>query len=172
MGFTSCYSLLLIFLLKFVEGLKPIPLTDPSSLLIPADPFDVFCQVHGLSSLAPYEETFKHTTEARLYLKQVMVSPLGIPKTEQVVWDDDCKRFLLIRYEKNLSLHLDGRNLPSYQPIFVAQSRKSRQSTPKLGSKKQSHSPDRYRDLLKSQKIEPISVEEIEDPLLSFDKIL
>jgi len=56
--------------------------------------------------------------------------------------------------------------------MFVALSRKSRQSTPKLGSKKQTHSPNDYRDLLKAQKIELIQVEEIEDPPLSVDNVL
>jgi hypothetical protein len=70
-------------------------------------------------------------------------------------------------------LHVDGRDLPSRQPIFVALSRKSRQSTPKLGSKKQCHSsdlhPESIRDLLKSQKIELIQVQEIDDPPISID---
>jgi hypothetical protein len=90
------YGSLLISLLKFVEGLKPVPLTDPHSLVIPPDPFDVFSHMHGLSSLAPYDETFK-PTEARSYLKQAMVSPLGISKSERVVWDDDCKLLVLLR---------------------------------------------------------------------------
>lgn len=74
------------------------------------------------------------------------------------------------------SLHVDGRDLPSRHPIFAALSRKSRQSTPKLGSKKSSHSsdlhPESICELLKSQKIELIQVEEIEDPPLSIDSTL
>ena len=79
---------------KFVEWLRLIPLTDPYSPVIPPDPYNVFSQMHGLSSLAPYDETFKPTAEALLYLKHVMVLPLGIPKSERVVWDDDCKFYL------------------------------------------------------------------------------
>ena len=89
---------------KFVEGLNPVPLIDPCSLVIPPDPYDVFSHMHGLSSLAPYDETFKPKAEARLYLKQVMISPLGIPKSERVVWDDDCKLYLLIEYVKKFQL--------------------------------------------------------------------
>jgi hypothetical protein len=96
-------NLIFIFLLKFVEGLKLVPLTDPSSLVIPPDPFDVFSQMHGLSSLAPYDETFK-PTEARLYLKQTMVSQIGISKTERTVWDDDCMLYLSMRCVKNFNL--------------------------------------------------------------------
>ena len=88
---------------KFVEGLRPVPLTDPYSLVIPPDPYDVFSHMHRLSSLAPYDETFKLTDEVRLYLKQFMVSPIGIPKAERVVWEDDCKYHLLIEYVKNLT---------------------------------------------------------------------
>ena len=74
---------------------------------------------------------------------------------------------------ENLNLRLDGKDLLSHwQPIFVALSRMSRESTPKLGSKKQTHSLKLYRDLLKSQKIEAIHVDEIQDPPLSTDKIL
>ena len=73
-------------------------------------------------------------------------------------------------------IYLDGRDLPLRQPIFVALSRKLRQSTPKLGSKKPAHSsdlhPESIRDLLESQKIELILVEEIEDPPLSIDSTL
>lgn len=75
-------------------------------------------------------------------------------------------------------LHVDGRDLPSRLPIFAVLSRKSRQRTPKLGSKKPSHSsdlqvyPESIRELMKSQKIELIQVEEIEDPPLSIDSTL
>lgn len=64
------------------------------------------------------------------------------------------------------------KDLPYYEPIFTALSKKSRQSTPKLGSKKQTHSHNFYRDILEAQKIGPIQVEDIEDPPLSIDKIL
>ncbi|KAF8813427.1 hypothetical protein BYT27DRAFT_7084485 [Phlegmacium glaucopus] len=138
---------------EFLEGLQPVPLTDPNSLVIEPDPYDVFSQMHKLSSLVPYDEFPETTTsEARLYLKKVMGSTLGVPKTDRVIWDDTY--------------------LPSYEPMFVALSRKSRQSTPKLGSKKQTHSPNDYRDLLKAHKIEPIQVEDIKDPPLSTDDIL
>ena len=78
---------------KFVEGLTPVPLTDPYSLVIPPDPYDVFSHMHGLSSLTPYDETFKPTrkAEVRLYLKKAMISHPGIPKSERVVWDNECK---------------------------------------------------------------------------------
>ena len=145
--------------------------------MIPPDPYDVFSRMHGLSSLAPYDETFKPTAEARLYLKQAMISPLRIPKSERVVWDNDCKLYYLliefvVKKFQLICLHIDGRDLPSRQPVFVALSRKSRQSTSNLGSKKPPHSSGLYCDLLKSQKIEPIPVEEIEDPPLSIDNIL
>lgn len=91
---------------KFVEGLRPVPLTDPYSLVIPPDPYDVFSQMHGLSSLAPYDETFKSTNEAHLYLKQAVISPFVIPKSEQVVWDDDCKLYLLIDIFLKNSIYL------------------------------------------------------------------
>jgi hypothetical protein len=90
------------YVFKFVEGLRPVPLTDPYSLAIPPDPYDVFSHMHGLSSLAPYDETFKPTIEAHLYLKQAVISPFMIPKSERVVWDDDCKFYLLIKF--NLSI--------------------------------------------------------------------
>ena len=88
--FITRFLLIFFSVSKFVEGLTPVPLTDPYSPVIPPDPYDVFSRMHGLSSLTPYDETFKPTAEARLYLKQVMVSPLGISKSERVVWDDDC----------------------------------------------------------------------------------
>ncbi|KAF8816139.1 hypothetical protein BYT27DRAFT_7333525 [Phlegmacium glaucopus] len=114
---------------EFLEGLQPVSLTDPHSLVIEPDPYDVFCQMHGLSPLAPYDEFLKPTTsEARLYLKKVIGSTLGIPKSDR--------------------------------------------STPKLGSKKQTHSPNDYRDPLKAHKIEPIQVEDIKNPSLSTDDIL
>lgn len=91
---------------EFVEGLTPVPLTDPYSLVIPPDPYDVFSRMHGLSSLPPYDETLKPEAEARSYLKQVMISPLGIPKSERVVWDNDCKLYLLIEYVKKFNLNL------------------------------------------------------------------
>ena len=78
--------------------MRYVPLTDPYSPVIPPDPYDVFSQMHGLSSLVPYDETFKPTAEALLYLKQVMVLALGIPKSERVVWGDDCKLYLYIEY--------------------------------------------------------------------------
>lgn len=160
--------------MQFVDELKPVPLTDPYSPAIPPDPYDVFSQMHGLPSLAPFNPTFKTTEEARLYLKKVIGSTLGIPKTERVFWDDNCELYLLIGYVEELTcLLLDGRDSPLHEPLFVALSRKSRQSTPKLGSKNQTHhSPNLYRHLLKTQKIESIHVEQIEDPPLPIGRIL
>lgn len=74
--------------------MRPVPLTDRYSPVIPPDPYDVFSQMHGLSSLASYDETFKPSAEVYLYLKKAMVSPLGIPKSERIVWGDDCKHYL------------------------------------------------------------------------------
>ena len=73
------------------------------------------------------------------WLSNEILSPLGIPKSERVVWDNDCKLYyLLIEYVVKkfqlICLHIDGRDLPSRQRVFVALSRKSRQSTPNLGS--------------------------------------
>jgi hypothetical protein len=109
MDFTFYHTISIDFsVFKFVEGLRPVPLTDPYSPFIPPDPYDVFSRMHGLSSLAPYDETFKPTAEARLYLKQAVIPPLAIPKSERVVWDDDCKLYLLIEYVKkfNLSIYM------------------------------------------------------------------
>ena len=107
MDFTCYYIFLLIFLLEFVKGLKLVPLTDPYSLVIPPDPYDVFSEMHGLSSLPPYDEIFK-PTEVRSYLMQIMVSPLGIPKSERAVWDEDCKLYLLVEHvqDSNLSIYI------------------------------------------------------------------
>ena len=154
--------------------MKPVPLIDPYTLVIPPDPYDVFAQMHGLSSLAPYDQTFKTTDEARLYLKKVMGPKPGVPKIEGVIWDNDCKPcHPLVENFKLIDLHSDGKNYPLHEPIFAALSRKARQSAPKLGSKKHTDSfPKVYRDLLKSQGIGPIRVEETEDPPLSIDENL
>ena len=73
--------------------MKPVPLTDPYSLVRPVDPFDAFSQLHGIGLLEPYDEIPQTTHDARLYLKNVMGSTRGKPKSEKVVWNDDCTRF-------------------------------------------------------------------------------
>jgi hypothetical protein len=43
--------------------------------------------------LEPYDEIPQTTNDARLYLKKVMGSSRGKPKSETVVWKDDCALF-------------------------------------------------------------------------------
>jgi hypothetical protein len=77
--------------------LKPIPLTDPYSLVRPVDPFDAFSQLRGIGLLEPYDEIPETTNDARLYLKNVMGSFRGKPKSEKVVWKNDCAPFATLK---------------------------------------------------------------------------
>ncbi|KIM38185.1 hypothetical protein M413DRAFT_12911 [Hebeloma cylindrosporum] len=51
---------------EFIEDLKPIPLTDPYSLVRPVDPYDAFSQLHGMGSLEPYDEILQTTNDATI----------------------------------------------------------------------------------------------------------
>jgi len=77
--------------------LKPIPLTHPYSLVNLIDPFEAFSQLHGIGSLEPYDEIPETTNDARLYLKNVMGSFRGKPKSEKIVWKDDCAPFATMK---------------------------------------------------------------------------
>ncbi|KIM38160.1 hypothetical protein M413DRAFT_30301 [Hebeloma cylindrosporum] len=138
---------------EFIEDLKPIPLTDPYSLVRPVDPFDALSQLHGIGSLEPYDEIPQTTNDARSYLKNVMGATRGKPKSERVVWDD--------------GYGLD----PPFEPIFPALTRRARQSTTKLGAKPKAQ-PVSYKNLLKSQDIHILSVEPIQEENLVPEDVL
>ncbi|KAF8971848.1 hypothetical protein BDZ97DRAFT_1913740 [Flammula alnicola] len=139
---------------EFIEDLKPIPLTDPYSLLIAVDPYQAFSQIHSLPSLAPYDEIPQTTNDARLYLKKVMGSALGIPKTKTIAWNDTYNE-----------------SLPP-EPFIPALTRHAREKTPKLGKKEKPHSPEQYENLLKSQMIGVIPVEPVKEETLVPEEIL
>ncbi|KAF8167181.1 hypothetical protein B0H34DRAFT_3858 [Crassisporium funariophilum] len=140
---------------EFIEGLMLVPLTDPHSLVIPADPFITFSKMHGLASLPPYDEIPQTTNEARLYLKKNMGAIVGPPKTDRVVQSDDY-----------------GQELPPPQPMYPALTRASRQKMPKLGANKESNRPEIYRDVINARGMDLIQIEAVQEPTLCMDEIL
>ncbi|KAF9478879.1 hypothetical protein BDN70DRAFT_807870 [Pholiota conissans] len=136
---------------EFIEYLQPIPLTDPYSLVLSVDPFQIFSQLHSLSSLKPYDEIPQTTKEALAYLKIVMKAPSGNPLTDRIVLKDDSP----------------------IEPFLPALTRRARKSTLKLGKgPKKPYSAREHADLLKSKKIDAVPVEPIQEEILSPEDIL
>ncbi|PPQ89986.1 hypothetical protein CVT25_009626 [Psilocybe cyanescens] len=136
---------------QLLQALKPVPLTDPYSFIIPVDPFQTFSQIHALSSLPPYDEILQTTNEARLYLKDLMHSTRGVAKTSRLEWTEPAH---------------DRLN----EPFFPALTRHSRKQTPRLG--KVISGPGNLPDLLKLHKVESIAVEHIADEKLDFQGLM
>ena len=61
---------------------------------------------------------------------------------------------------------------PPYEPFLPALTRRARQSTPKLGTKPKAPAPVSYQNLLKSQKIDTLLVEPIEEEKLIPEEVL
>ncbi|KAJ3514549.1 hypothetical protein NLJ89_g2311 [Agrocybe chaxingu] len=137
---------------EFIENLRPVPLTDPYSLTLAVDPFDTFAQKNSIHSLPPYDENPQTSADAVAYLKRVMNTKRGRPKTERIVFDDNYGRDIL-----------EG-------PLFPALTRKSRRQTPKLGQK--NGEPRTLKDVLEVQKISTVEVEPVQEPVVAVEDVL
>ena len=80
-----------LHLTKFIEGLQSVPLTDPYSLTIAVHPYETFSQLHKLPTLPPYDEILQTTNDALRFIKSNTKTATCLPKTERIIWDDDCK---------------------------------------------------------------------------------
>ncbi|KAH9486089.1 hypothetical protein JR316_0000153 [Psilocybe cubensis] len=139
---------------EFLQDLKPVPLTDPYSFIIPVEPFQTFSQTHNLESLPPYDEILQTTHEALLYLKNVMHSTKGVPKTLRLEWSERSHDVLRLN-----------------EPLFPALTRRSRTQTPKLG-KVSSSVPRKLSTLVQVHKLEPLAVEPVQEEKLDFEGIM
>jgi hypothetical protein len=150
--------------------LTKIPLVDRYSLTRLSDPFDVFCQINSFSTLSPYDETPQTTQDARLYLKNFMKSVLCVARSEQAVFNDDCKRFSPRLMPHAFNAPSDGPPSPE-EPFMPALTRNARQNTPKPGKLNQ-NVPDTHARLLTSQDINPLEVEPVEEKKLVVEDLL
>ncbi|KDR85963.1 hypothetical protein GALMADRAFT_132579 [Galerina marginata CBS 339.88] len=139
---------------EFLEGLKPVPLTDPYSFVISVDPIQKLFERYSLSTLQPYDENAETSTEAISYIKNVMRSTQGPSKTDRLIFTDETS------YE------------PLPEPFIPALTRAARKQTPKLGKKTKPILSESYQELLQSQKMSPIHVEPIEEEKLIPEEIL
>ncbi|CAA7265011.1 unnamed protein product [Cyclocybe aegerita] len=138
---------------EFIENLRPVPLTDRYSLTLAVDPFDTFAQKNSIHSLPPYDENPQTSADAVAYLKRIMNTKRGRPKTERIVFDDNY-----------------GHDIPE-EPLFPALTRKSRRQTPKLGQKKNG-GPRTLKDILEVQKISTVEVEPVQEPVVAVEDVL
>ncbi|TFK32113.1 hypothetical protein BDQ12DRAFT_728943 [Crucibulum laeve] len=144
------------------QSLAYIPTTDPTALVIPSEPFDVFSQNYRIAEIAAYEEKIQTSPEALAYLKDVLRSRPGKSRSEKAQNEDN-----------------DGHPTVITRPTSPVLTLKAQLMTPQLGLLMNSQTrpqPQTVRDLLLTArcyiKLHELPVEPAPEPEVSADQVL
>ncbi|KAJ7599285.1 hypothetical protein C8J56DRAFT_1158241 [Mycena floridula] len=133
----------------------PVSITDPSSLILPTDPWDKLTRLYGLKSLKSYDETPQTMAEATSCIKQVLKKP-GTLKTRSILFDN--------QYDDGLEKH------ETFPQLLT---RRAMKETPVPGSNaKLKKLPTSYSAMLDTHSIERIPVQDIEMEPMNRDALL